>query len=571
MTDTIAAETNTAADEHGTLEHLDPRSLVVDTNVRNVADVKADFIANIKEHGVLVPIVAVRDDHGQVLVRMGQRRTLAAREAGLTSVPVYVRALSNGDQLVERVTEQIVENDHRDDITEAQRARGIQQLLDAGVTVTRVAKRLSVNKDTVKAAQMAGKSSTAMQALDGGQLSLTEAAAITEFEDDTNAVERLVKVAGTTDFDHTVAQVRAERESARALAQAQASYTEQGYTLVDREQLTGYRLDCVPLRHLVTVDDSGEQVAATTEAITNPQHWGLVLEEFVEYADVETGETVDEADIDWHTEDDPHSEPDEGYRHRNSVIERTVFDPAWYCLDPEAAGLSVTEHYQRNAEFYARRREAAAEAESETREHSDDEAADHGETEAEREAARLQAEAEAEAAERRKRKKVLTLNKLGDAAITVRREFVKTLVARKTLPKGAGTFVAECLARDAYMLTNHNADTITTELLGVEAGRQGLSKLAAGSADTRAQVITLALVLGALEARTPKEAWRNVRTVRITDEAPVYAWQMSVTSADYLQFLSANGYTLSAVEEVITGARTADEVYDEYVAETTPQ
>jgi ParB family chromosome partitioning protein len=40
---------------------------------------------------VLIPIAAVRDADGQqVRVRSGQRRTLAAREAGLSTVPVYV-------------------------------------------------------------------------------------------------------------------------------------------------------------------------------------------------------------------------------------------------------------------------------------------------------------------------------------------------------------------------------------------------------------------------------------------------------------------------------------------------
>ena len=42
----------------------------------------------------------------------------------------------------------------------------------------------------------------------------------------------------------------------------------------------------------------------------------------------------------------------------------------------------------------------------------------------------------------------------------------------------------------------------------------------------------------------------------------------SVTSGDYPRLLAANGYTLSAVEEVVTGTKTSDEVYDEYLAET---
>jgi ParB family chromosome partitioning protein len=145
MTDTITSDAEQSAT--GTIEHIDPHTLIVDTNVRDDAYVDAQFVASIKEHGVLVPIAGVRGDDGNVRVRAGQRRTLAAREAGLPTVPVYVRAATAADensQLIERVAEQIVENDHRSDLTDAQRARGIQQMIDAGMSVTKVAKKLAI-------------------------------------------------------------------------------------------------------------------------------------------------------------------------------------------------------------------------------------------------------------------------------------------------------------------------------------------------------------------------------------------------------------------------------------------
>jgi hypothetical protein len=81
--------------------------------------------------------------------------------------------------------------------------------------------------------------------------------------------------------------------------------------------------------------------------------------------------------------------------------------------------------------------------------------------------------------------------------------FPNRLVQRsKTLPKGAATFVADCLARDSYMLTQHNRDEVTAELLGIDAAavHTAVSDLPEGS-DNRALVIALALVLGSLEAR----------------------------------------------------------------------
>ena len=92
--------------------------------------------------------------------------------------------------------------------------------IDAGLTAQKVAK-LSVAKDTVKAAEAAAKSRVALEALESQQITLTEAAVLTEFEQDgAEAVDRLVAVAGTPQFDHVVSQLRSERASAQALAEA---------------------------------------------------------------------------------------------------------------------------------------------------------------------------------------------------------------------------------------------------------------------------------------------------------------------------------------------------------------
>jgi len=154
--------------------------------VRDDAALSKAFIANIAENGVLVPITGVRDPERPEVIRVrnGQRRTLAAREVGLSSVPVYVLPSTAADasqETIDRIVHQIVTNDQKRDLTDAQRARGIQQMIDAGMSVTKVAKRLSVAKDAVKAAHTAAQSTTAMDALASGQLSLGEAAAITEF------------------------------------------------------------------------------------------------------------------------------------------------------------------------------------------------------------------------------------------------------------------------------------------------------------------------------------------------------------------------------------------------------
>ena len=68
---------------------------------------------------------------------------MAARKLGLSSVPVYILAATAADtaaETIDRIVHQIVTNDQKRDLTDAQRARGIQQMIDAGLSVTKVAK-----------------------------------------------------------------------------------------------------------------------------------------------------------------------------------------------------------------------------------------------------------------------------------------------------------------------------------------------------------------------------------------------------------------------------------------------
>lgn len=539
MTDTITAESNHDADAIGTLEHLDPTTLVVDTNVRDEADLDADFIASITEHGVLQPIAAVRTAEGQTLVRAGQRRTLAARAAGLPTVPVYVRALAPGDDLVERVTEQIVENDQRRELTEAQRARGIQQLLDAGVSVTKVAKKLSVKKDTVKAAETVGKSEAAKTALDTGQLSLTEAAALTEFESLPGALDKLTHAAGSGRFDHVVAQLREEQASWQAQLKAEAQWREKGFTVLD--ELPRFDAGFVELRHLHTAD--GESV--DDSVVTDPAQWAVYVQEEEAWVDAESGEAVDESTIDWDTENNADATPREGMRHFNTVTDGVVFVPTFYCLDYAAAGFTLDRWFSRNAGL------------------STPDADQHGNTvdldgdqDAELRAAREKALAEAASeAQRRERRKVIALNRLGDAATEVRRDFVTKLLLRKTAPKGAAIFVADCLTREPALISDYHGAHTTAELLGTTGGATVHSMVTdlPPTGDARAQVLTLGVVLGALEARTPKDSWRY---------GGRSGYGNSVMATDYLTFLAANGYQLADVERIIIGELSADDVYE---------
>jgi ParB-like chromosome segregation protein Spo0J len=99
---------------------LDPRDLLVDVNIRTDARLDKDFVASIKDFGVLVPITAVRTAGGEVRVRFGHRRTLAAIAADLATVPVEIigdEAVDDAGQ-IERILTQHAENEHRKELSD---------------------------------------------------------------------------------------------------------------------------------------------------------------------------------------------------------------------------------------------------------------------------------------------------------------------------------------------------------------------------------------------------------------------------------------------------------------------
>ena len=192
----------------------------------------------------------------------------------------------------ESVIEQIVANDHRAPLSEAERARGINQLLLDGVSPTKVAKGLSTTKDAVAAARAAIDSEKTMTALDAGQLTLVEATRFVEFDGDDESQAELIKVAGTDQFEHRVAQLRAEREDRRRYAEAAQAYTAKGYTVLDERPGWSDKTR-IPAYNLK--DAEGQALTDQRIAEMDPQHWAVWFDSSEPYIDTVTGEPVEEA------------------------------------------------------------------------------------------------------------------------------------------------------------------------------------------------------------------------------------------------------------------------------------
>jgi ParB family chromosome partitioning protein len=213
------------------LEMLDPATLTVDVNVRKDAALTADFIASIKEHGVMEPVIAHRKDDGTVHVLMGQRRTRAAVEAERPVIPVMI---IESPEEAERIVTQVVENIQRSELTEADEAEAYHQLSLIGVSAAAIAKKTGRTKTKVESSLKA-KSSDAGAAALGKGWTLEAALIMAEFEGDVSASEELESVLmdEPDQLLHVAQLLRDKRESAAALAALQEELVAQGKTIVE--------------------------------------------------------------------------------------------------------------------------------------------------------------------------------------------------------------------------------------------------------------------------------------------------------------------------------------------------
>lgn len=118
-----------------TFELVNPNELLLEDNVRTTVDLDEGFVRSIKENGVLTAVLAHRNPEGALVVRAGQRRTLAARKAGVATVPVQV--VDGDEQTSTRIIEQMVENDQREDLTGPERVEAFKQLEFEGTASAR--------------------------------------------------------------------------------------------------------------------------------------------------------------------------------------------------------------------------------------------------------------------------------------------------------------------------------------------------------------------------------------------------------------------------------------------------
>lgn len=324
MTDVIA-ETQ--------IQDLDPGTLLVDQNVRHDVRLDKAFLGSVRDLGVLQPIIAVRTTGGAVRVRFGHRRTLAAIEAGRSTVPVVVVADEAADDAaqVERLVSQYAENEHRTGLSTAERIDVFAQLSAFGVSATQIAKRTKTERKGVDAALIVARSPLAQAAAARYDfLDLTEAAALAEFEDEPETVTALVAAASIGRFPHVVQHARDERARRQRRELVAASLQEVGVTVVEPDRA---------LTRLSSLTDAEGAVLTPETHVDCPGHAAYVD---VAYGQVDpaTGWPVpaDQNDPDQDGADPHEADDDDVDLEEDDDAPGTVWGefpvPAWVCTDP---------------------------------------------------------------------------------------------------------------------------------------------------------------------------------------------------------------------------------------------
>jgi ParB family chromosome partitioning protein len=99
-----------------------------------------ELAASIEEHGLLEPIVVARRGNKWQII-MGERRWRACRlTRRYQTQPVPVRVMVTSDQKVAEMA--LIENIQREDLTPLEEARHMQALLDRGLSMPELAKKL---------------------------------------------------------------------------------------------------------------------------------------------------------------------------------------------------------------------------------------------------------------------------------------------------------------------------------------------------------------------------------------------------------------------------------------------
>lgn len=192
------------------LAHIDPNVIVPNPRQPRTSfnpEEFAELVHSVREFGVLQPVVVRKNEDGDYELIMGERRTRAAREAGLTSIPAIVRDTADEHLL----RDALLENLHRSELNPLEEASAYQQLLeDFGITQEALATRIGRSRPQISnTIRLLKLPVPVQQRVAAGVLSAGHARAILSLED-VSAMQRLADKIVNEDLSVRAAEAAAK-------------------------------------------------------------------------------------------------------------------------------------------------------------------------------------------------------------------------------------------------------------------------------------------------------------------------------------------------------------------------
>jgi len=145
----------------------------------------SELSESIKEHGILQPLLVRPMADGSYRLVAGERRYRAARMAGLTEVPVTIREMTDEEESIFA----LIENLHREDLNAIEEAQGIKTLIDTfGFTQEEAAQKVGKSRTAVtNSLRLLNLPEDISDLVRDGKISMGHARALLSFEDTSEA------------------------------------------------------------------------------------------------------------------------------------------------------------------------------------------------------------------------------------------------------------------------------------------------------------------------------------------------------------------------------------------------
>ena len=200
-------------------------------NVRQELGDIESLAESIRQHGVLTSVLVERRQDGAFELVAGFRRVAAAEAAGLGHIPAVVRDPVAG---VQRVSDQLAENNDRCGLTDLDVAGAMQQMLDLGASREAVAERFDTSTEAIdRWRAVLALPAPLLTLVREGTIDVRDVADLGELGDDEEFVAAVVaEVRAGTGARWAVSRVRQQRALDAAAAASQAKLEKEGCPIV---------------------------------------------------------------------------------------------------------------------------------------------------------------------------------------------------------------------------------------------------------------------------------------------------------------------------------------------------